>query len=67
MLTSEMVKAAALAAGADAVGISDMSRFDSAPKEMDPRELYPEAKSIVGMLFRIPRGRRASGARQRAV
>ena len=56
MLTSQMVKKAALAAGADACGISDMNRFETAPKELDPRELFPEAKSVIGMLFRIPRG-----------
>ena len=31
MLTSEMVKAAALAAGADVCGIGDMARFEGAP------------------------------------
>lgn len=55
-LTSEMVKKAALAAGADACGISDMSRFKNVPKELDPREVFPDAKSVIGMLFRIPRG-----------
>ena len=56
MLTSEMVKQAALAAGADLCGIGSMDRFEGAPKEMDPRYLFPEAKSVVGMVFRIPRG-----------
>lgn len=56
MLTSEMVKKAALAAGADLCGIGDMARFSGAPKEMDPRELFPEAKTVIGMAFRIPRG-----------
>ncbi len=56
MLTSEMVKKAALAAGADLCGIGDMSRFEGAPKDMDPRELFPEAKTVIGMVFRIPRG-----------
>ena len=56
MLTSEMVKAAALAAGADMCGIGDMARFEGAPKEMDPRYIFPEAKRVIGMVFRIPRG-----------
>ncbi|MGN0880261.1 MAG: hypothetical protein ACI4WT_12545 [Oligosphaeraceae bacterium] len=56
MLTSEMVKRAALAAGADLCGIGDMARFEGAPKEMDPRELFPEARTVIGMVFRIPRG-----------
>jgi len=55
-LTSEMVKAAALAAGADDCGIGDMSHFDGCPKEMDPRYIFPEATRVVGMVFRIPRG-----------
>ena len=56
MLTSEMIKEAALAAGADMCGIGDMARFEGAPREMDPRMLFPEAKSVIGMVFRIPRG-----------
>ena len=56
MLTSEMIKEAALAAGADMCGIGSMDRFEGAPKEMDPRYIFPEAKSVIGMVFRIPRG-----------
>ena len=56
MLTSQMIKDAALAAGADACGIGSMDRFAEAPKDMDPRYLFPEAKSVVGFVFRIPRG-----------
>lgn len=56
MLTSQMIKEAALAAGADACGIGSMDRFAEAPKDMDPRYLFPEAKSVVGFVFRIPRG-----------
>ena len=56
MLTSEMIKEAALAAGADMCGIGSMDRFEGAPREMDPRFIFPEAKSIIGMVFRIPRG-----------
>lgn len=56
MLTSEMIKKAALEAGADACGIAPMSRFEGAPKEMDPRYLFPDAKSCIGFVFRIPRG-----------
>ncbi len=56
MLTSQMIKEAALAAGADLCGIGSMDRFAGAPKEMDPRYLFPEAKSVIGFAFRIPRG-----------
>jgi len=54
-LTKE-IKAFALECGADAVGIGSLDRFDGAPKEMDPRYIAPRAKSIIGMIFRIPRG-----------
>ena len=56
MLNAEPVKEAALRFGADAVGIGSLDRFDGAPKEMDPRYLAPKAKSIICMVFRIPRG-----------
>jgi len=56
MLTSKMIKEAALAAGADICGIGPMSRFDGAPDEMNPQRLFPEAKSVIGFVFRIPRG-----------
>ena len=56
MLTSQMIKEAALAAGADACGIAPMSRLRGAPDEMNPKFLFPEAKSIIGFVFRIPRG-----------
>ncbi len=56
MLTSEMIKRAALEAGADKCGIAPMSRWEGAPKEMDPRYLFPNAKSCIGFVFRIPRG-----------
>lgn len=56
MLTSEMIKDAAIFAGADKCGIAPMSRFKGAPKEMNPQYLFPEAKSVIGLMFRIPRG-----------
>ena len=56
MISSKLIKEAALAAGADACGISPMSRFDGAPDVMNPQFLFPEAKSCIGFVFRIPRG-----------
>ena len=41
MLTSEIIKKAALEAGADKCGIAPMSRFNGAPKEMNPQYLFP--------------------------
>ena len=56
MLTSQMIKQAALEAGADVCGIAPISRLKGAPDEMNPKFLFPEAKSIIGFVFRIPRG-----------
>ena len=51
MLTSEMIKEAALAAGADKCGIGSMDRFEGAPPDMDPRRLFPEARSVIGLVY----------------
>jgi len=56
MLTSEQVKEYAKECGADLVGIGSLDRFEGAPQEMDPRCIFPEAKAMVGLAFRIPRG-----------
>jgi epoxyqueuosine reductase len=56
MLTTEYVKQFAREAGADLVGIASMDRFEGAPKQCDPRYMMPEAKSMIVMGFRIPRG-----------
>jgi len=56
MLTSRKVKQFAKKCGADLVGIGSMDRFEGAPKQMDPRYIMPEAKSIIGLGFRIHRG-----------
>ena len=56
MLKSELIKKAALEAGADACGIAPISRWDNAPKEMNPQFLFPGVKSCIGFVFRIPRG-----------
>ena len=45
MLTSAMIKEAARKAGADMCGIGPISRMAGAPDEMNPKFLFPEAKS----------------------
>ena len=55
-LTSAKIKRLAREFGADVVGIAPMSRFEGAPKELDPRYIHPQAKSMIGFIFRIPRG-----------
>ena len=56
MLTSKKVKEVAKKSGADIVGIASMDRFEGLPKEMDPRQIFPEAKSMIVLGFRILRG-----------
>lgn len=53
---TQAVKQAALRAGADLVGIGSMDRFEGAPLGSDPRLIFPEARSIIGLGFRIHRG-----------
>lgn len=50
------VKRAALEMGADAVGIGNIERWANAPLQMDPKQIMPECKSIIGMVFRVERG-----------
>ena len=56
MLTSEGIKKYGKSLGADLVGIASMDRFEGAPKEQDPRYIFPDAKSCIVLAFRVPRG-----------
>lgn len=51
-----MIKKAAKQFGADLVGITSMDRFEGAPKQNDPRYIFPEAKAMIVLGYRIPRG-----------
>ena len=55
-MTVAELKDFALRVGADDIGIGNLTRFEGAPAEMDPRNIYPGAKSLIGLVFRIPRG-----------
>ena len=55
-LTANMVKKFAKACGADICRMGSMSGWEGAPKQMDPRYIFPDAKTIIGLGFRIPRG-----------
>ncbi|OGV65095.1 MAG: hypothetical protein A3K18_32515 [Lentisphaerae bacterium RIFOXYA12_64_32] len=46
----------ARALGADAVSIGSIDRWEGAPLQMDPRQIMPEAKSVIAMAFRVFRG-----------
>ncbi|OGV85822.1 MAG: hypothetical protein A3K19_33785 [Lentisphaerae bacterium RIFOXYB12_FULL_65_16] len=56
MITSEQIKRAAKAFGADIVSIGTTDRLDGAPLQMDIRTAMPTAKSIIAMGFRHYRG-----------
>lgn len=56
MVTSEQIKAAAKRLGADIVGIGSIDRWHTAPIQMDPKQIMPNAKSIIAMGFRVMRG-----------
>lgn len=56
MPTAEAVKAYAQELGADIVGIAPIERWEGAPVQMDPRQIMPNAKSIIAMGFRVMRG-----------
>lgn len=53
---ADYVKRKALEYGADAVGIGNIERWRGAPLQMDPLQIMPECKSIIGMVFRVERG-----------
>lgn len=56
MLTAAIVKQAARELGADAVAIGNIDRWAGAPLQMDPRQIMPEARSVIAMAFRVMRG-----------
>lgn len=56
MITAEAVKKKARAFGADAVSIGNIERWEGAPIQQDPRQIMPEARSMIAMAFRVMRG-----------
>jgi len=56
MLGKQEVKTFAKECGADLVGIASMDRFEGAPKQLDPRYIFPEAKAMIVFGFRVLRG-----------
>jgi len=55
-MNASEVKSLALECGADVVGITSMDRFEGAPRQMDPRFIFPGAQAMIVMGFRILRG-----------
>ncbi len=57
MLTTEALRRFAIdVAGVDKLGVANIERFDNAPPDMDPRNIMPNARSVVVFLKRILRG-----------
>jgi epoxyqueuosine reductase QueG len=54
MLTAEDIKSIALGCGADRCGIAGTERFDKAPKDFHPCEIYSLCKSVVVFLKQLP-------------
>jgi ferredoxin len=55
-VNAHAVKQEALACGADLCGIAPIARFEGAPRSLDPRQIFPAARSVIVLGFRILRG-----------
>ena len=55
-ITSRDIKEAAKRMGADIVGIGSIDRWSTAPIQMDPKQIMPNAKSVIALGFRVLRG-----------
>ena len=55
-LTSQMIKDKARELGIDCIAIGNIERFKDAPKLMSPLTYFPNAKSVIAVAMRIPRG-----------
>jgi len=56
MALTETIRAAALSAGADLVGFAPIARFDNAPREVNPRTIYPPTQTAIAIAIRHERG-----------
>ena len=54
MITPDQMKQLARDLGADLCGIAHVDRFAEAPKGFRPRDIYPQAKSVVVIAKRFP-------------
>ena len=55
-LTSQMIKDKAKELGIDCIAIGNIERFAGAPKLMSPITYFPEAKAVIAVAMRSPRG-----------
>ena len=55
MINAEIIKKKALELGAVAVGIGDVELFKGVSPQRDPKMILPNAKCVIGFIFRVPR------------
>jgi len=55
-LTSQMIKDKAKELGIDRIAIGSIDRYKDAPPLMNPKNYFPECKSVIMLAMRIPRG-----------
>ncbi|HOE60484.1 MAG TPA: hypothetical protein PK770_04260 [Kiritimatiellia bacterium] len=56
-LTSQQIKEFAASLGRPClVGVADIGRFRSAPRQMHPANIFPECKSVISVVAPFPRG-----------
>jgi ferredoxin len=53
---TQRVRDSALRSGADLVGFAPISRFAGAPPELHPHTIYPQARTVIAIALRQPRG-----------
>jgi len=54
--STQQIKQHALSRGLDLVGVANIERFENAPANMHPAAIFPEARSVIVVGKRIPRG-----------
>lgn len=54
MINSEIIKKMAIQKGADICGIAPVSRFDHAPREFHPLDVFPGCKSVIVYASHFP-------------
>lgn len=56
MLTAQEIKQIASGLGADLCGIGSIERWEGSPRQMDPKQIMPECRSVIVCGFRVMRG-----------
>lgn len=54
MIDKEKIRKYAKQCGADLCGFASMDRFEDAPKQMDPRYIFPDAKTCIVLASEFP-------------